>query len=135
MTAQRIALDVPVAVATAAFPEQLDMTRHRLERHDRTIVENALSQEIVVLADVGADIEDAVDAQFRQQLTEVESEVTLAHLAQWHDVIAERPADLEHRILDDLEHAVLRAAPNGRGAAFFRPISHESDHSVVHGLT
>jgi hypothetical protein len=103
--AERIALDVPVAVGARPLAQQLDVAADRLERHDRAVVQNLVAQEVVVLADVRADIEHAVDVEARQQLAQVKSEVALLHLAQGHDVVAERTADLEDAVLDDFEHA------------------------------
>jgi len=87
--AQRVALDVPGGVVAGPRAQQFDMPRHRLERHDSAFIEHAITQEVPVLAHVGADIEHAVDVQAGQQLTQVERKVTLAHLAQRHDVVSE----------------------------------------------
>jgi hypothetical protein len=63
----------------------------------RTGTVSSFTQEVVVLADdIGADIEDAIDIQSHEKLTQMQCEVALAHLPQWHDVIAERAADLQH---------------------------------------
>jgi hypothetical protein len=104
--AERVALDVPVAVAAAALAQRLDMTAQRLEGHDRAGVLDPFAQEIVILAGVGADIEHAIDLETGQQLAQMKREVPLLHLPQRHDVVAERAAHLEHGVLHDLEHAV-----------------------------
>jgi hypothetical protein len=69
----------------------------------------------MILADIGADVEDAVDIELIGQLAEMQRKITLLHLAQGHDIVAEGPADLEHRVLDDLEHddfSAARTVPN-----------------------
>jgi len=87
------------------------MARHRFERDDLAVIEHAVAQEVVILADIGADIEHAVDLEAYQKLTQMQRKVALAHLAQRHDVVPQRAADLEHRILDDLEHDDLQLDP------------------------
>ena len=96
---------MPIAVAAGALAQQLDMAAHRLERHDRTVIQHLVAQEVVVLPHVRADIEHAVDAQVRQKLAQMKREVALLHLAQGNDIVAERTADLEDAVLDDFEHA------------------------------
>ena len=56
----------------------------------------------MILAGIGADIEHAIDVQASKQLAQMQGEVALLHVAQRHDVVAERSADPENRVLDDL---------------------------------
>ena len=75
---------------------------HRFERNDRAVELDLVAEEVVVLAGIGADIEHAIYVQAREQLAQMQSEVTLLHVAQRHDVVTERSADPENEVLDDL---------------------------------
>ena len=99
---KRIAFDMPVAVAAAAFTQGIDVMAHRFERNDRAVELDLVAQEVVVLAGIGADIEHAIYVQASEQLAQMQREVALLHVAQRHDVVAERSADPENRVLDDL---------------------------------
>jgi hypothetical protein len=111
--AERIALDMPVAIAAAALAQRLDEPADRLERDDRAVIEDLVAQEVVILAGIGADIEHAIHLQAGEELAQMQGEVAFLHLAQRHDIVAQRSADLEHRVLDDLEHYVSTRADAG----------------------
>jgi hypothetical protein len=85
-----------------------------------------LAQEIVVLAAL-APIEHAVDVEARQKLTQVKREIAFLHLPERHDVIAERAAHLEHRVLHDLEHGISNNGPDTDLPAVGTP----RDHCVI----
>jgi len=81
LRAQRIALDVPVAVGPRPLPQQFDVAADRLEGDDRPLIQHLVAQEVAVLADIGADIENAVDFQSRQQFAQMQGEIAFLHLA------------------------------------------------------
>src|SRR5260370_26192910 len=64
--AERVCLDVPGAVAPRTLAQPIDIAADRLERDDRPLVQDLVAQEVVILADICANIEDAVDVLLRQ---------------------------------------------------------------------
>src|SRR5258708_25061709 len=96
------------------------MAAQLFDGNDRAVIQNLVAKEVAVLARIGTDIEHAVDVQVCQQFAQMQREVALLHLAQWHDVVAERPADPENRVLDDLEHDDLRGPADPKSVTHWR---------------
>src|SRR5437660_904280 len=72
LRAPGITLDVPVAVGPRPLPQQLDMAADRLEGHDQPFIQHLVTQEVVVLADIGADIENAVYFKSRHEFAQMQ---------------------------------------------------------------
>ena len=82
--------------------QPIDIATDGLERDDRPSVQDLVAKEVVILADICTNIEDAVDVLMRQHGAQMEGKVPSLRLAQGHDFIAEETADSEDRIFDEV---------------------------------
>src|SRR4051812_1855670 len=113
--AQGITLDLPRGIELAALFKAKDVLADGLEGDDGAGIVHAFPKEVMVLADIRADIEHAVDLERGKQLAQMRSEVTVVDIAAPNDVVAKR--------MNGFENAILKGghANSGPGVGSYMP--------------